>query len=275
MTARISLTLCRPRSFVPSKINVARRTTKTRLLIVLSFLIFTYTELLAQTQEVFVDFENGIISGQYNLPNQIPPTILTESGNHFLRMTASLGDCGPNLLTTCPRTRSLVEIGWSTITSGRTVIYSWRMRIPRATNPDNQNGMVFQTFQDANGAFVGGRTMWVGILNGRLYLINRFVDGNTDCQTCGVDLGPIPYDQWMDYSLSVFLSANPSLGRMDLSINGSPAGTILGQTVFSEQEVTRMHFQLVSLNGTTSSTADYDDGRISTPRRSRQYHLDK
>jgi|RhiMetdeSRZDD1v2_1073273.scaffolds.fasta_scaffold4410876_1 hypothetical protein len=30
---------------------------KTRLLIVLSFLIFTYTELLAQTQEVFVDFE--------------------------------------------------------------------------------------------------------------------------------------------------------------------------------------------------------------------------
>jgi hypothetical protein len=72
-----------------------------------------------------------------------------------------------------------------------------------------------------------------------------------------------------------FLVLNPSLGRMDLSINGSPAGTILGQTVFSEQEVTRMHFQLVSLNGTTSSTADYDDGRISTPRRSRQYHLDK
>jgi len=81
---------------------------KTRLLIVLSFLIFTYTELLAQTQEVFVDFEKGIIPGEYNLPNQIPPTVLTESGNHFLRMTASLGDCGPNLLTTCPLTRSLV-----------------------------------------------------------------------------------------------------------------------------------------------------------------------
>jgi len=150
----------------------------------------------------------------------------------------------------------------------------WKMRIPRATNPDGQNGMVFQTFQDAHDSFAGGRSMWMGILNGRLYLINRFVEGNNDCQTCGVDLGPIPYDQWVDYSLSVYLSANPSLGRMDLSINGNPAGTILGQTVFSETEVTRMHFQLVSFNGTTSSTADYDDGQISTPP-GRRYHLDK
>lgn len=192
---------------------------KLRLLIVLSFLIFTgffSTELLAQSQQIFKDFENGIfengiIGGQYNLPNQIPPTILTESGNHFLRLTASLSDCGPTFFfTTCPRTRALVEVGWSTITGGQTVIYSWKMRIPRATNPDGQNGMVFQTFQDANGAFTGGRTMWVGILNGRLYLINRFVEGNNDCQTCGVDLGPIRYDQWVDYSLSVYLSANPS-----------------------------------------------------------------
>jgi len=140
------------------------------------------------------------------------------------------------------------------------------MRIP--TQTANHFGMVNQWFQDFTPTFNGGQTMWIADINGRLYLANRFVDDNNDCNPISVgcvDLGPIPYDQWKTYQLTVFLSTNPSLGRMDLTIDGVPAGTIIGQTVFSESEVTRFHFQLVSFNGSTTSTADYDDGRISTP----------
>lgn len=86
---------------------------------------------------------------------------------------------------------------------------------------------------------------------------------DSDCYECGVDLGPVPYDQWTNYSMSVFLSSSSS-GRVDISINGIPAGSIVGAaTTRFNQELTRMHLQIVDFAVTTGTgiytTVDYDD----------------
>lgn len=154
-----------------------------RLLLALIFLVGFDAELSVQTSSVFVNFENGIIPvPQESWPDvastaAVPRAILTESGNHFLRLVASPTDCGPLFATTCPRTRALVGPGWSTVTSGQTITYAWRMRLPGgAANPAGTNGMVMQLFQDGTAACpTCARTIWIGNKSGHLWLVNSYI----------------------------------------------------------------------------------------------------
>jgi len=235
-------------------------------------MVVIYARRVNATVYVSVDFEDGQIHNQDppGYPNIVPPVVLTESGNHFLRLTASPQDCGPAFATTCPRTRSNVSMGHAaTAKSGLTVTYAWQMRIPRATNPNGQNNLLFQLAQDTTAGFtwIGGKTAWIGSLNGRLFLRN-------DQTQTSRDLGPIPYDQWVSYSLAVFLTDNPALGRIDLTMNGAAVASIVGEatvipagvfgnTKSGADEWTQMHLQLVDFIG-VFGTVDYDNVQISS-----------
>src|SRR5262249_10961297 len=121
------------------------------------------------------DFENGQIPNANSNSLQtsaIPPTILTEpGGNHFLRMTASPQDCGPNFATTCPGTRAELLMGHAPETSNVTITYSLSLRIP-SSNPSGQYNLLAQLFQGLGVPSVSGKTIWLGSQNGRIFVRN-------------------------------------------------------------------------------------------------------
>jgi len=79
-----------------------------------------------------------------------------------------------------------------------------------------------------------------------------------------VELGSIQYDRWVNFSLVVYLSADPSLGRVDVYMDGNLIGSITGQaTVLFTQYFIDMFFNIVDFNG-AAGTADFDNLQIST-----------
>jgi len=142
------------------------------------------------------------------------------------------------------------------------------MRIPRGTNPNGQNNLLFQLAQTTTPEFTGGKTAWIGSVNGRLFLEN-------DITRTRIDLGPIPYDQWVNYTLQVFLTDNASLGTIDLSMNGVSVASIHGEitvipigmfsnTISGATQSTEFHIQIVDFIG-VFGTADYDNVQILVP----------
>jgi len=207
------------------------------------------------------NFEDGQIPNSNRLSsNLIPATVLTESnGNHFLRMTASPEDCGPSFGTTCPRTRAELWIGFAPGTADQTVTYNFSMRIP-SSNPAGQNNMLWQLFQGYRIDPAGGRTIWLGSQSGKLYVANQSGSGGVQ----RVELGSIQYDRWVNFSLVVYLSADPSLGRVDVYMDGNLIGSITEQaTVLFTQYLTDMFLNIVDFNG-AAGTADFDNLQIST-----------
>jgi hypothetical protein len=248
---------------------------------VLAYLSLTFAATSAQTPQVqrdwaapwqlndavnvwvLLDYEDGLVHNAQppGYPNRVPPTVRSEAGNRFLTLTASPSDCGPAFATTCPRIRTNVAVGHAPQTTNTTVRYQWRMRIPWANNPAGQDNMWMQLFQDADWEWVGGRTVWIGGAGGHLFLRNQHTAlGRTFTQ---VDLGPIPYDQWVEYSLYVFLTVDPSRGHITLYMDGVEVGSIVGEwTQLIASKVTEMNLQIVDFYGTTG-TADYDDVSVS------------
>jgi hypothetical protein len=254
-----------------------RRAVSVRSMTLFLLLVLLVFKLACAATILSIDFEDGQIhnADPPGYPNLVPPAVLVESGNHFLRLTASPSDCGPDFATTCPRTRANVSMGHSSVKSGSRVTYSWSMRIPRATNPDGQNNMWFQLAQDSTPTFTGGRLAWIGTQNGRLFIENTAPrQHDTSGPWTRRDLKPIPYDQWVNYSLSVFLTDVAALGRIELSMNGALVASIVGEnTVFKvghfgntnsgANEYTQMHLQIVDFVG-VFGTADYDNVHIIT-----------
>src|SRR5204862_5405184 len=199
---------------------------------------------------VSFDLENGQVpnGGKFDpdgggvYPNLVRATVLTESnGNHFLRMTARPSDCGPSFRTTCPETRAEIWIGSTQGSGNQSATFSFAMRIP-SSNPGGQNNLLFQLFQGLRDPINSGRTIWIGSQNGRLFLENGLTHTTAD-------LGSINYDQWVKFSLVVYLTTNASQGRADAHINGAPAGSIVGEGTEKIAGITNMYLNVVDSGG--------------------------
>ena len=203
------------------------------------------------------NFEDGQIPNSNRLSsNLIPATVLTESnGNHFLRMTASPEDCGPSFGTTCPRTRAELWIGFAPGTADQMVTYNFSMRIP-SSNSGGRNNLLMQLFQGLADIVNSGKTIWIGSQNGRLFLEN-------DLTHTTADLGVISYDQWMNFSLVVYLTTNPSQGRADAYRNGALPGSIVGEATEKIADITNMYLDVIDFGGVLG-IADFDNVQIST-----------
>jgi hypothetical protein len=177
-------------------------------------------------------------------------------------MTAVPEDCGPNYFTSCPRTRAELLMGHAPDMVNQTVAYSFSMRIP-SSNPTGQSNLLVQLFQGYGFDPNGGKTVWIGSQNGRLF-VQRENWQEPGSGQVRLDLGPISYDTWVNYSLVVYLSGDPTLGRVDVYIDGRLSGTITGHsTVLSTTQVTDMFLNVIDFNG-VKGIADYDNVQIST-----------
>lgn len=118
-----------------------------------------------------------------------------------------------------------------------------------------------QLFQGYRTTNAGGRTIWIGSSSGKVGVENQ-VGSNGGWQR--VHLGSIQYDRWVDFSLVVYLSTDPSSGRVDVYMDGQLIGSMTGQaTVNFTQYVTDMFINVVDFNGVVG-TADFDNLQIST-----------
>ena len=187
------------------------------------------------------NFEDGQIPNSNRLSsNLIPATVLTESnGNHFLRI----------------RTRAELWIGFAPGTADQMVTYNFSMRIP-SSNSGGRNNLLMQLFQGLADIVNSGKTIWIGSQNGRLFLEN-------DLTHTTADLGVISYDQWMNFSLVVYLTTNPSQGRADAYRNGALPGSIVGEATEKIADITNMYLDVIDFGGVLG-IADFDNVQIST-----------
>jgi len=192
------------------------------------------------------------------MSNSTPTDILVDPDqNRFLRMTVSSSDCGQEYNTTCPWNRAELLVGPGSNTHNETVIYSFLMRIPRSNAAGNH--LLVQAYQGYRITFDYGRTFWLGTRNGGVFVQNDLGENRQR-----INLGPIEYDRWVNYALAVYLTTDPSLGRIDVYRDDQFIGSITGQaTEKTSQYASDLFFNVVDFNG-SPGTADFDNVQIST-----------
>ena len=150
-------------------------------------------------------------------------------------------------------------MGHAPETTNVTVTYSFSLRIP-SSNPFlavTQYNLLAQLFQGINVPSVSGKTIWLGSQNGRIFVRN-------DLNQQTLDVGPIQYDRWVNYSLAVYLSTDPSSGLVDVYVDGQRVGSLTGYaTLKDSQYVTDLFLNVIDFNGVLG-TADFDNVQIST-----------
>jgi Polysaccharide lyase len=189
----------------------------------------------AQTT-VNYSFEDGLLRGDPTAM-KVPPKILTENGNHFIRITGSAGDKEGIPSTHTHRNRS--TIGFTShaqemplfTDSNRRQTYSAKLRFHDNTGSD---GVVFELFQSA--PKLGGYGTRDG--NGPVFICWRN-NGRVGCRAnyanetkaTAVDLGFIPAGTWHTLTLNAVWSHNASQGRLELYLDGSRKLLVTGRDV--------------------------------------------
>jgi hypothetical protein len=189
----------------------------------------------AQTT-VNYNFEDGVVRGDpTNM--QVPPKILTENGNKFMRITGSAGD-KENIPASYPnRNRSTVRFtskapNMPLITdSNRRQTYSADIRFHGSCD----DGVNFELFQ--MGTVSGG----YGTKDGRgpviimyqrpdchvIFGTNHVVNGKMTRDT--VDVGYISAGSWHKYMVKATWSHSPGEGRIEFYLDGKLKKTITGR----------------------------------------------
>jgi len=190
----------------------------------------------AQTT-VNYNFEDGVMRGSPT-SMKVPPKIITENGNKFMRITGSTGDCQSVPSSLCPpRNRSTV---WFTsnynsmpvITSGNMrQTYSSDIRFHDNTGTD---GVVFELFQSAPGGESYGTRNGTGPVvifwrtNGRVAGRANYAN---ETKYSNFDLGVVPAGTWHNYMVKAVWSHDPSEGRIEIYFDGKLKMRVTGRDV--------------------------------------------
>jgi hypothetical protein len=215
----------------------------------------------AQTT-VNYNFEDGVMRGT---PTQmkVPPKILTENGDKFMRITGSTGDCQAVPSNLCPpRNRSTV---WFTSSySNMPLITSANMRQTysadiRFHDDTGTDGVVFELFQD------GPQTGGYGTRDGQGPVVIFWrKDGRVagranyanETKFSNFDLGKVPAGTWHNYMVKAVWSHNPSEGRIDIYFDGKLKMKVTGRDANLGPTSNRIPALKLGLYG------DYAVGRI-------------
>jgi hypothetical protein len=215
----------------------------------------------AQTT-VNYDFEDGVMRGKPT-SMQVPPKIITENGNKFMHITGSKGDCSGIPSWKCPpRNRSTVAFtshynSMPLITSANMrQTYSARIRFHDDTGSD---GYVFELFQDSP----EGETYGAHNGTGPVARFRR-IDGHVkaylhyanETKVNIVDLGAIKPGTFHTYTFKAVWSHDPSVGRLEVFLDGKLKKTITGRDVNLGPHSNRLPMMKLGLYG------DYAVGRI-------------
>lgn len=208
------------------------------------------------------DFEDGQYKGSAS-SMKVPPKILTENGNKFLRITGSKSDCQAVPSSKCPpRNRSTVtftshfnSMPLLTSTNMRQT-YSAKLR----TDTNTPYGSLFELFQAQEGGPDGGYGTQDGqgpaarfiVKNGRVLFETQYQNSTKVDQ---YDLG-VSARSWHTYTLKAVWSHDPSLGRFDVYLDGNLKKTIKGRDVNLGPKSNRLPMMKLGLYG------DYATGVI-------------
>jgi hypothetical protein len=219
---------------------------------------------------VHEDFEDGTYSGS-RTSMRVPPRIMEENGNTFLRITGSPGDKQSIPAQYPHRTRSTVTVTSSygsmpTITSAnmrQTYSYSARLRIG-AHCPKGCS--VFELYQGAPGGEGSygtpngtGPSARFKVNNGRSQFETRYRnESKIDVYDLGVSAG-----SWHTYTLEAVWSHSPSLGRFNIYVDGQLKRTIAGRDVNMGPATNRLSMVKFGLYGDRATgVIDIDDIHI-------------
>jgi polysaccharide lyase-like protein len=217
----------------------------------------------AQTT-VNYNFEDGVMRGTPT-KMKVPPKILTETGNNFMRITGSTGDCQAIPSNLCPpRNRSTV---WFTshfssmplITSANMrQTYSADIRFHDDTGTD---GVVFELFQDGPQEGGYGTADGQGPVvifwrkNGRVAGRANYVKGS-QLAFNNFDLGTVRSGTWHNYKVVAVWSHDPSQGRIEVYFDGQLKLRVTGRDANLDSTSNRIPALKLGLYG------DYAVGRI-------------
>jgi Polysaccharide lyase len=215
------------------------------------------------------DFEDGKYSGDAT-SMKVPPSILEENGNKFLRITGSQGDCESIPADMCPeKNRSTIVFTdhYSDMPpiseSTQRQTYTAALRIG-ASCPNGCS--VFEMYQYAPGGEgsygtqngTGPAARFI-VKNGRSYFETRY---NNETKVDQYDLG-VSASSWHTYTLKANWSHDPKISRFDVYVDGNLKKTISGRDVNLGPESSRIpmvKFGLYSYN--CVGTADVNDIHI-------------
>jgi hypothetical protein len=172
-------------------------------------------------------FEDGVMRGTPT-KMKVPPKILTENGNEFMRITGSEGDCQSIPSDMCPpKNRSTV---WFTssyssmpLLSDSNMRQTYSAKIRFNDNNTGSDGSVFELFQD------GPETGGYGTSDGQGPVVRFFrTDGRVtgranyanETKWDSFDLGFIPAGTWHTYMVKAVWSHTPSEGRIEIYLDG-------------------------------------------------------
>jgi hypothetical protein len=208
-------------------------------------------------------FEDGVMRGTPT-KMKVPPKIITENGNKFMRITGSTGDCQSIPTDLCPpRNRSTV-----TFTSHYSIMplitsanmrqtYSAKIRFHDDSGID---GSVFELYQGAPGGESGGygtrngtgpvARLWRA--NGKVYFSSLYANETRITQVSRV----ITSGAWHTYTVKAVWSHDPSVGRLQFLLDGAVVLTVSGRDVNLGPTSNRIPMMKNGLYG------DYAVGRI-------------
>jgi hypothetical protein len=184
------------------------------------------------------DFEDGIVRGDPTRM-KVPPKIITENGNKFMRITGSTGDCESVPSSKCPpRNRSTVMFtsnqGSMPLITSTNMRQTYSARI-RYTKVSGWSGVTFELFQ--SGQKTGGYGTTDGY--GPVIIMSREASGHVraganyanETKRTSVDLGYVAVGSWHTYTIKAVWSHDPSQGRLEFYLDGKLKKTISGRDV--------------------------------------------
>ena len=184
----------------------------------------------AQTT-VNYNFEDGVMRGT---PTQmkVPPKIITEPGNKFVRITGSTGDCQSVPASLCPK-RNRSTVTFTSHYSQMPLISSSNMRQTYSANirfreDTGLDGSVFELYQGAPGGESGGYGSQNG--TGPVVVLWRahgkvMFNANYANETKRTTVERVvPAGSWHNYKVVAVWSHDPAVGRLEFYFDNVKAG---------------------------------------------------
>jgi hypothetical protein len=208
------------------------------------------------------DFQDGQYKGSAS-SMKVPPKIITENGNKFLRITGSKGDCQAIPSSLCP-TRNRSTVTFTSHFNSMPVLSDANMRQTYSanlrTNTNTSYGSLFEWFQAQEGGPDGGYGTHDGqgpaarfiVKNGRVFFETRY---QNETKVDQYDLG-VSATSWHHYMLKAVWSHSPSVGRFEVYVDGKLKKTITGRDVNVGPKSNRLPMMKLGLYG------DYATGVI-------------
>jgi len=214
------------------------------------------------------DFEQGMppLSTAWSaFKARVPPTIGTDpDGNRFIRITATRAEGGAG--GHAGRVRSQASLGQTSAAEGETVIYQFALRLG-----DNapKSAILWQLFSYGSGKQLGyatpgdgtDPTVWLYKDDDETFTVSNFYNEATQKQI--LDIGTLPTNEFVHITVRVHWSLDPAKGRVDVWVNGQPAGTLTGKpTIISPLTKPRAETHIGTYGGNNYEavgSVDFDD----------------